>query len=122
MIESYAFVDCLLVGFTVDNTLSTLEVITESYYPSSTDKLRTKGLIKIVCRQILFLNLEKKPEFEFDLQLPYNANGNDVKANEIYSIQCTDQIANEIKVALHADFLDFELKCTQVEIVEVNKL
>ena len=121
-VELYDFIDCLLLGFNVDKTLSTLHVISEAYYPSTNNKPRTKGIIKFICSHILVLRLEKNTEFDFDLPLPYNENGNDVKANEIFSVQCTDQGNNSIKVVLKADFLNFELTCSQVEIVEVNKL
>jgi hypothetical protein len=120
--ELYDFVDCLLVGFIVDSTLSTLQVISEAYYPSTNGRIRDKGLIKSTCSDILLLHIEKDTEFDFDLQLSYDANGNDVKANEIYSFECIVQENNILKVTLRADFLNFDLTCRQVEIAELNKV
>ena len=86
-VELYDFVDCLLVGFCVDETLSTLQVISEAY-----------------------------------LKLPYDKNGNDVRANEIYSIQCIENEIGKVSVILNSDFLQFELTCSQIDIVEIESL
>jgi hypothetical protein len=99
-----------------------LQVISEAYYPSTNGRIRDKGLIKSTCSDILLLHIEKDTEFDFDLQLSYDANGNDVKANEIYSFECIVQENNILKVTLRADFLNFDLTCRQVEIAELNKV
>ncbi|MDR3715622.1 MAG: hypothetical protein P4L51_22660 [Puia sp.] len=118
-INAYDFVDCLVVDFGINRFISSMYVVVEAYYPLHTASIRRKGLIKVTFNQILKLNVEKNKEFEFDILLPYDENGNDVKANEIYSIVLTNKEFNIIEVKFKSDFLIFSLQCTEMNILEL---
>lgn len=121
-IKSFDFVDCLVIDFSVDKTISSLNVIVEAYYPLRVNNTREKGLLKITCNQILMLNLKKNEEFDSDILQPYAKDGNDVKANEIYSIEYKYNENGVIEIYFKSDFLYFELMCNSIEFFEIDKL
>lgn len=119
-IKEYDFVDCFVVDFKSDSLISNLEVITEAYYPTSIGASRKKGLIKVVFKQVLELNISKNQEFEFDLSLPYDKDADDVRGNEIYSIEIENENNERIVVAFKSDLLKFIAKCAKLEIFEID--
>jgi hypothetical protein len=121
-IKKYDFVDCLLIDMNVGRLLSTLYVIVEAYYPIvSNVAIREKGLIKVTFNQIIAMNLKKIEEFDFDVNLPFGEGIDDVRANEIYSITCEKSTVRGLDVVLNSDFLQFELTCKDMEVLEINK-
>ncbi len=120
-IKSYDFVDCLVIDFAIDRLISSLQVIVEAYYPDLANAIRKKGLIKITCNEISNLNLQKNVEFDFDILIPYDRNGNDTKANEVYTIQCDYKETDVVEVSFKSDFLNFELVCNKIEINELDE-
>lgn len=117
-IKAYDFVDCLVVDFAVDKLFSFLEVVVEAYYPLRADSTRDRGLIKIHCLKIGHLDVKINEEFEFDVKLPYPKDT--LKANEVYSIEIDEIKAGKIKVVFESDFLNFNLECEIVDILEVQ--
>lgn len=119
-LEEYDFVDCLLIDFKVDQLLSTLSVIVEAYYPLLPDRTRKKGLLKLVFNEIRQLSLAKTDEFDFDIKLEYDESGNDVKANELHSIDISEKKDNFIKCILESDMLKLYIQCDKVNIEEMS--
>jgi hypothetical protein len=117
-LSGYIFVDCLLVDFVADKLLSCIKVITEAYYPTIVDGLRVKGLIEVKFNGIRQLNVVKNNEFEFDIQLPYDPDGDDVRANEVYSLE-VQAAGGDFNAKMRSDFLTFELICKSYNICEV---
>ena len=121
-IKLYDFVDCLLVDMNVGRLLSSLFVIAEAYYPIVQNiAIRKKGLIKVTFNRILSLNLKKIEEFDVDILRDYSDTGDDIRANEIYSIMCKEKGYRELEVTLNSDFLQFELTCSDLEVLEIEK-
>jgi hypothetical protein len=121
-IKKYDFVDCLFIDMNVGRLLSFLYVIVEAYYPTVPHVVKQKkGLIKVTFNQILSLNLKKIEEFDFDINLPFGEGIDDVRANEIYSITCEKSAVRGLDVVLNSDFLQFELTCNNMEVVEIDK-
>ncbi|HEU0227166.1 MAG TPA: hypothetical protein VFQ86_05480 [Arachidicoccus soli] len=121
-IKKYAFVDCLLIGFSVDKTLSTLVLIIEAYYPNLDNHARNKGLLKVIFNNIKQINIEKKNDFDFDISLPYDKNGSDMKANEIYSIEVLKIENGFLKGIIHSDMLSLELQAERLELKEIEDI
>ncbi len=115
-IKTYDFVDCIFVDMNVGRLLSTLYVIVEAYYPIIPNgPRRKKGLIKVTCNQIIAMNLKKIEEFDVDI-----LRHDDMKANEIYSITCEKSATRGLDVILNSDFLQFELTCNNMEVLEID--
>ncbi|MBP3041625.1 hypothetical protein J9303_19475, partial [Bacillaceae bacterium Marseille-Q3522] len=86
-IGEYSFVDCLLIDFTIDKTATKIELISEAYFPITENaEYRNKGKIAIILDEITHLNLDINSEFRNDILQPYDEDGSDFKANEVYSI------------------------------------
>lgn len=118
-IKDYDFVDCLLIDFGVDKLISTLYIIVEAYYPFSSEGLRKKGLLKILFNQVFKSVIEKNEEFERDIAIDYDKNGNDTKANEIYIIEILRIGDSYQKAIVDADMLKMEVECNEIFIIEI---
>ena len=119
-INEYEFVDCIMVDFNVDKLLSTLSIIAESYYPLILDGTRKKGLLQVAFKDIYQLHVTKNEEFNYDILLPYDYDGNDVKANEIYSMEISNLQNGICKASIKSDMLNIELECKNYDIVELG--
>lgn len=118
-ISNYVFIDCLLVDFGIEKLLSNLYVVVEAYYKLENGHTRKKGLLKIEFKNLYNIHIIKTEEFEFDINLSYDKDGNDVKANEIYSIEITEIQENHKIVRLDSDMLKFEIEFREVNITEL---
>lgn len=118
-INDYAFTDCLLIDFGVDKLLSKLYVLVEAFYKLKTDGTRKKGLLKIEFSILNNIQINKTDEFEFDINLPYDKDGNDVKANELYLIEISVKDNNRKSVKLNSDMLNFEMEFDEISIIQV---
>ena len=119
-ISKYDFVDCLLVDFEVDKLISTLVIITEAYYPYLNGNVRKKGLLKIKFCEISKISIVKNDEFDFDITLSYDKEGNHYKANEFYSINvsCFDEKVNKVMVI--SDMIKLEIECNAISLIEME--
>ena len=118
-IENYSLIDCVMVDFASDQTLSKIDIITESYYPKVAQTKRKKGLIKISLIDISKLIMNIGDEFTTDILRTYKTNQDDYKANEIYSIKI-QQIDRYWQVNLESDFLKINLICKAYLIDQLN--
>jgi hypothetical protein len=119
-IEEYSFVDCLLIDFGMNKSISTLFITFEAYFPLSIDGKRKKGLLKIIFDGINNVSVLKKEELEYDISLPYDKEGNDARANEIYSVKLS-KFGNEYKKCIvHSDMLDLEIVFKEFVIEEIE--
>lgn len=118
-INDYAFTDCLLIDFGVDKILSKLYVLVEAFYKLKADGTRQKGLLKIEFSSLNNIQISKTDEFEFDINQPYEKDGNDVKANELYLIEISEKEDNRKTVKLNSDMLNFEMEFDGLSITEV---
>lgn len=121
LIQDYAFDDCVLTGFEVDKLMSTVSILTEAYYPLIHDKLRQKGLIKIVFSGISKAVIKRTEELDFDIALPYDGSGKDTKASEVYSVTITHSKDEDLQALVDSDMLNLDLIFKNYRIEEVNK-
>lgn len=116
----YAFVDCLFVDYAMDRLSSVLSIVVEAFYPQREGGQRKKGLLRITFSGIEFLQLTKNAEFDLDIQLPYNSDGDDVRANEIYSIIVEEARPGVLSVVLSSDMLAMSARFTTMDIREID--
>jgi hypothetical protein len=119
-IEKFDFVDCLLIDFGVNEIISSLFIVVEAYYPKIPNFKRNKGLLRIIFSGISQIVINKNAELEFDISLPYDKNGNDTKANEIYSIEIQDLKNGQYNGTINSDMLKIEMQFENVEIIEIQ--
>ena len=119
-LKDYIFVDCVLMDFYVDKLISTVIIVTESYYPMYNGK-RQKGTIKLSLKNIMNFTMSKLIEFDFDIQSNYGKDKyNDTIANEVYHIKDTVTENNTHNIELDSDFLKLTVICGQIEIEEIR--
>jgi hypothetical protein len=115
-LKDFIFVDCVLIDFSVDKLVSTITVVTESYYPECNRK-RHKGVIKLLFKNITEFTVWKSIEFDSDIQLNLEKDRyNDSRANEVYYIKETFFKNSLHNVELDSDFLKLTILCSQIEI------
>lgn len=116
IINDYEFTDCLLIDFGIDKRLSNVYVVVEAFYKLEADCKRKKGLLKIEFKNLFKISIDKTDEFEFDINQPYDKDGNDVKANELYSIEIFVKQENRKVVKLNSDMLNLEIEFVDITI------
>ena len=119
-IEEYDFVDCLLIDFGVDKLLSTLFVVVEAYYPTLSNRIRKKGLLKIMFKEINHLTINKLEGFDYDIKLTFDEKGNDYKANEVYLIEVLEVDNRSYVGNIESDMLNLNIQCNKIEITELT--
>ena len=100
-IKNYDFVDCLLIDFSVNKYLTTIELISEVYFPLIAGK-RKKGSLKVILEDIKNIDCQINSEFKIDLLGKYNKDGDDQRANEVYSIKIEKQKDDNIRFILNS--------------------
>lgn len=120
-IGDYAFVDCMFVDFAVDKHIRTVSIVVEAYYPIVGTN-RNKGLLWVMFKNIRSVHVDKNEEFDFDLGLEYSQYGNDVRANEIHSIDITSKSGKAKKGIIISDMLKMDLEFETVDIVEIDSI
>lgn len=116
----YAFVDCLFVDYAMDRLSSALSIVVEAFYPQREGGQRKKGLLRIAFSGIEFLQLTKNAEFDLDIQRPYSSDGDDVRANEIYSIVIEQVGPTVLSVVLSSDMLAMSARFMTLDIREIG--
>ena len=121
-INSYSFVDCFFVDFSVDRILSRVSIVLEAYYPILPDGTRNKGLIELSFEDISTLTMIKSEEFNYDISLDYSPIGEDVKANEIYSVEILHIGGMRYTISIKSDMIQMKLECENYILKELNGL
>lgn len=119
-IQEYSFVDCLMLDFTTDKTVNTIEFIAEAYYPLMDNAtLRKKGRIRVALQGIITVSMKINEEFTVDVLRAYDPEGDDYKANEIYSIQAAHAEKN-LELILESDFLEMKVEAQKLEVMQLD--
>lgn len=118
--RQYDFVDCVFINWQVDNALASVVLLVESYYPLEQDGSRRKGKLQILTNGLIALNVMMNEEFAFDLQLPYDDNGEDAKANEIAAIDVSLDGSGRCCLTLDSDMLQLNMIADSIEYEQVQ--
>jgi hypothetical protein len=94
--------------------LRTVILKTEAHLPQiPKENTRTKAVISITASEVFEIDARLSAELWFDLSLPHDAQGSDVRANEIYKLEL-HRLSNETyRLKLASDFLNLTLVCRQ---------
>ena len=120
-IEDYLFIDCLFIDMSIEKKLSNLFLTLETIFPVdlSDAQVRKKGLIKVSLGGISRIFIDKKKEFDSDIVLKYDSNGNDIRANEIHQVDFFELPNGQKNIIITADMILIDVVIKEIHIQEL---
>ncbi len=107
------FNDCIIVGFSRDSARRTLTLTFEAY--DTTNLAPEPDTYILECAGVSNDRLQVSSEFQADLSRPYDFQGDDQRANEIYELhRDTASI-----IHLSADMISGSIKCESYRLLRV---